>query len=662
MMNSIIDTLRDRLGPDHPLRIIEEDNALKIVNATGNLPYSYWMSNEYESMVIRQCDDSVIAAASAVARHLKPIAIATCPPGYVPNDMLLSKIIRSGVGIYYKKGSSYGSLPYVPGSSRMNGVALAVHGLMATEWLQRCSNKTPSTPEALLKMMNEVAFDCTPSTYRHNHGANIMLLSRARPLSKKKPIPWWHVDRKNRVLTANAGEHGYRCGRRLIKAIPAFVNIPFSAIADHFSSMVHYIPGLDVGHQVSSPLLLAMCQDAWSRHGVHVHAEDISGFDDSMGDTMMDAFRAYVTTMYGQDTLTDVYLRAIDINPMLTANLFDRGPTELTVLKRRCGVSSGFRGTTMQGTILNFSATVWSLTRLGIFRNYDEALSMCANLTEVHGKRLSECRWGVLLKGDDTVLFVRGDIPFDRDDYINVRSELGLKTDAEPGPIFLMQYIHLNQRMTGSSYSYCPEKFKGMRTYRTHGLAAKRIGNRLIFVEHPITEPVPARLATLAALVDMQMHPCRDIFYDMMLNMLNSKDSDSGQPWNISRLYAWSVSSAGKEEILEYATRKGRSDAYLKDQIRRAVEGEGGIDVDSQGNIVLSSYASPWLTALIESGLAGAITGAIPSEAYSAIRTHLNLTDSGSGTVSIKLRGITSIPDRTKKLIEQFIPRKLEDE
>lgn len=568
-MNDVLSVIQSK-GPDSLLRI-EMDNAQKVVNASGRKAYAYFMTSEYPWMVegpkIDDLGDTVRSLSKVIKGYLDRL-------GYPAHIRPLTRPASFGNHPYpigYKKGSSYGIYPYVPGSSKLNGLALVWHAHACNTWVSM-ANKSSFSPEVLVDAVNQ----CSDGDVYTDMPYGIMMIMRARPMGKTKMIPRWRIDKTAGILTATEGEWGMCAGTREIKAVPAFVNIAFSSTAQMFTSLFNAIPGLHVGHQILSPNLAAEYSSAVGTTNVEFYAEDISGYDNSVGTSLLASMHDLLVDVWGKESWDREYLQFIDKMPIISCNVLDDAADKnITVMNRMNGIASGFQGTTLYGTTINLISLIAAISSCKGKSAMDVIGDSC-NFTQYTGSKMADCHWGVLLKGDDVLLFLRKG-------YINVkelqdaRLRHGLKTEAEPAPLFLMQYIDTKTVISGSDYEYHPQKFRGLKTFKSHGLMAKRIGNRTIFVEHSVRDPRPARLAIAANLSDLPFHPayldCRHHFIDI----LNRHDD---RKWSMTSLMKYVASDEAKADMADYAITAGRTDPYIRELVRRRYESQGGISGD----------------------------------------------------------------------------------
>lgn len=596
-----IDALTDRLssaGKLPPgLLDIEIDNVSKMTNASGMLALSYFNSDVYPWDVPSKGKLYNDSSAIAVSAEFRRIAKEMGHTSGSLDAMNVDRFGYDGPACFYKKGSSYGLSPYVPGRSRLNSLCLAYHNLVAIQMARHLRSGALMTDGLVAEVLNEI--DNSGFNFPESH--MIMMISRARPMGLNKPMKRWLIDHINRRLTSTVEEAGFRAGTREIKAVPAHTNLLFSPYADLFSSVVHHIPGFEVGHQISSPILLRACHEAWesSGHNLSTHVEDISGYDNSVNEHHMHAFRLFMRHGFNASPATLNYLEYIDELPIATAGLFDTDYDRLTVLRRHCGIPSGFRGTTMQGTLINFILIVDALAHVkGL--TAEAVIDRCANLrgSIEDGRSLSMLAdWGVLLKGDDLIIFSKaGYVSWS--EFAEARASQGIRTDVEPGPIFLMQYIDMNKKMLGRQYPFCPDKFKFLRTYASYGLVAKRLGQRLIFNEHPITDVRVARLAVNANIEDTALHPLASDFSRLILAHLNAYDPVKWRSHDDLRTYVHS--DKGRADMLDYASDAGRYDPFLK-EISRRLRPVDEVDVlDSTDSLSDFSGLPPWYDEILD--------------------------------------------------------------
>lgn len=582
------------------LQEIEIGNSNSITNASGRLAYAYFRSADYPWLVDQTGHLGLDTQAPLALGHI--FEVIRKQAGFSDVDVIRRNVDHfgsDGPPCYYKKGSSYGLCPYVPGKSKMNTLALLYHNIVAGALSQEISRLGNPSLEKVSALFDDIQSDYMTGEAAHPYGGKIMMISRARPMSVAKPIPHWRVDYQNKRLVASSEEAGFRAGTREIKAVPAFINLLFSPFAGMFSEVCRHVPGLHVGHQVLSASFMRRCFDNWGPT-TSLHIEDISGYDNSVNSNHLSAFRTFMRRGFLMNDHTDAYLQAIDNVDIVTGRLFDTDADTVTLLRRRDGIASGFQGTTMYGTLINLITIIDAMAQVrGV--SCDEVVRRCANFQNVinpsdHFLRSSD--WGFLLKGDDLILFSRPGVT-SWNDFAACRLAQGIKTDVEPGPIFLMQYIDVNRSLTGRDFPFCPESMLNIKTFKSFGLILKRLGNRLIFNEHPITDERVARLAITANLEDTVLHPLYDFLEMALISSLNRYDSIKWRDAKHLRTYV--TSEKGRKDMMDYASKAGSSDPFLRELVRRKDFFEG-LGEDSDGTISSESNALPvWAVEILDS-------------------------------------------------------------
>jgi hypothetical protein len=335
--------------------------------------------------------------------------------------------------------------------------------------------------------------------------------------------------------------------------------------------------------------------DAHGDGFTETHIEDISAYDNSVTIGHLRSCQSMLSDMFHLTELEMDLLAYVDGMPIMTCGFSDQRRNGYSLLQREGGIPSGFQLTTAYGTLINLMLKVDILSQSkGVPPS--AILSECANFAHVHNRTLRDCKWGILLKGDDVLLFWRRGY-FTADAMTAGMADKGFKTDVEPAPLFLMQYIDLTRKMKGSDYVECPASFRDTETFRSHGLAAKRLGNRRIFVEHPLKDIRPARMAIYASLIDLQMHPSRDLVYSKLMKYLNTVDHSS-KDWTPEKLIIYIHSKQCIDDMRDYADGAGRNDPYLKELYRRHHESGGASPFKEDSDVLVSDEVMDILESL----------------------------------------------------------------
>lgn len=551
---------------------IEKDNFSKIVDASGFRPMAHFMDDKYPWLITNGIDKDYAATfletCSQIGLLLKRISkMAGLPdPGiYVPSNLHSGKY-----QIAYRKGSSYGVFPYVPGTSKLSGVALAYHGLSACVLSHAVSKGAKvdinSATDILMDKVGSMCYTYDPLA--------IMMIRRARPLGPNKKVPLWSKTKTPGVYEATAWESGVCSGTREIKAINASLNMTTTGMAQYFAATVGLIPGLHVGHLIQSPDVLRRAVDSWGLANTDVHVEDISGYDNSVGPEHTEGFYNILRGLFNIGEADLSLLKVVDSCPIMTSGLAD-GKDEYSLLKRTYGISSGDQLTTARGTLINTACKITSYIKQKKV-SFSDAIEKCMNFRLALGLSTGACDWGFLLKGDDVVVFSKKSSTT-ADVFKIGMAKLGFKTDVEPGPIFLMNYIKLTGPITGNEYPYCPKKFLDYKSFKSHGLGCKRLGNRTIFVEHPLRDIRPARFAIASNIRDMWFHPCRDMINTGMIEILNNAEERNGgeYKWTEDNLLRYTTGPKGVSDMQEFAKDTGSGDPFSRELLRRSSWGSG---------------------------------------------------------------------------------------
>lgn len=621
---------------------IEKDNFSKIVDASGFRAMAHFMDGDYPWEVKNNPDPKIIGTYSEACRSLGILLKRVGKYNKFPDaeGFTSGKLHKGGYEISYRKGSSYGVFPYIPGSSKLNGVALAYHGLTACA----ISNYISSSAEQVnLKTITEVVLDGIGGDCYTSDPLSIMMIRRARPLGPNKKVPLWSKDDSGKYsFKATTWESGVCAGTREIKAINASLNMTSTGMAQYFAALMTKIPGTHVGHLVQSPETLRIALDLWGYAGIDVHVEDISAYDNSVGPIHTDGFYSIIKSLFSTSDNEIDLMKIIDTCPIMTGGLGEEKDSYV-LLRRSFGISSGDQLTTARGTLINLACKIASVMHVKKM-SFNAVMEENINFRLALGLNTSVCTWGFMLKGDDVVVFSKKN-KIDSNVFVMGMKLLGFRTDIEPGIIFLMNYINLTKKRKGSDYPYCPPKFLNVNSFASHGLACKRLGNRTVFVEHPLRDIRPARYAVASNIRDMWYHPLKDEACKGLLDIMNIAEDNMGTgiKWTESNLLNYTLSEKGVTDMQSFAEEKGTMDPFSREMLRRtswksgSTDGNLGYDTngmtddedDIDGSIDVSDL-DPGLAILVKSMANFSIPGFGTSNIGEEIRTRTDVTFSDS--------------------------------
>jgi hypothetical protein len=582
------------------LAAMEADNASKLTDASGFPPYAYIVGDKYPFKVEKKGGASDPTIGLAVGTMFKKAAMSQ---GLSEEDLKrcsISSCMKQLPAVRYRKGSSYGAFIYVPGSSRDSSVSLVAHGLTG----QLAGRRALKEKRSFIECGKEIWAEMTGSHFYMDTPEAMMLLSRARPISRKKPLKNWRWDSKTQKLKATTGQFGKKSARRAIRPVPCWINIIATALAQCFSTAVHGIPGFHVGHILFSHDLMFACFTVWGWSQTGTHTEDISGFDDSVGPGDLQGWRYSVEAFVGWDDATERYFNEIDHLPLITAGFETSQDEQCSILEHAYGVVTGEQLTTMKGTNINMNAKVYCVMKAtGL--SVDEALRGCANFAVINGVSLKQCFWGVLLKGDDCIVFFKKD-RLSSQDFIDGMADLGFKTDVEPSEIFLMNAIdtRLEKIRYRRDYKDAPPALREGQCFTAHGLLSRRIGFRGAHVEYPTKDAVPARYGILSNCTDSQWHPEAEFGLSILLKYLNRYDD---QVWTLESLRRYATSARGRKDMQAYAKRRGRNDPFMREMLRRRSEYALGSNLSLERNQL--SSGSHTLDEVLDDALSVSFSG-----------------------------------------------------
>lgn len=383
MMDHILNSVRTSHSGYDGLHAMEEDNAKKIVNASGFRRMAYFLTDSYP-WIVSTDHKAFPDEASPLFRDLITAVLNSDSVGRTwLHSASPASYADAGTKLWYKKGASYGVYPYVQGSSKLNPVALAWHISTGLAFGQVMGTKSGNY-DTVLRTFRDVVGTCSTEPPYLTEVEAHMMIRRARPLSSSKLVPIWEVNRKDRTLKALTYEHGYSAGSREIKPVSAALNTPFIGVAQAMSYFFHRVPGLDVGHQITSCSLLRSAIDLWGAQHVRSFAVDIKGFDNSVSVRHTATVKAILIQVFNLPPWMEGYLDLIDVLPIVTAGLFDDRDS-YTLMKREGGVPSGFIGTTLYGSLINLITQVCSIAaskKQTLVQTINECLNFCS-ITEI---------------------------------------------------------------------------------------------------------------------------------------------------------------------------------------------------------------------------------------------------------------------------------------
>lgn len=566
-IKSFVDDLDNDADLPPGLASIEGSNASKLVTATGNIAQSFFLDDKYPWGNINKSkftfSDNVVRGTASLLRS-------------IIHNLFDERTVKSGspslfntVGlpVYYKLHSSYGIYPYVPGSSPISLLALQYHVNVARIVCDRL--KMSGGKESVISIYHD-ALDDTSKGYGvyvndpHAH----MFISRARPVGESKPIPVWKKDYNNHSLVARSGTFGSNSALRNIFPVCAALNLPSTRMAQMMTAVFRDVLGLHVGGLFHSFDVLYNCVTAWGYQSMSLHVEDISGFDNSTGHGHLLGAQQVLRTVFDLNDSDMRYLAECDSLPVMTVGLFDRDAGDYSLLAKDGGVASGFQLTTVYGTLINLMTKFEIMIKL--FGSFDKMIASCANFA----KNTSNASWGFMIKGDDVILFWnKNRLKMSSALMFDGMSAIGYKTEVEPGPIFLMLYADPTKIVLGKDVSGCPTQFLDKRIISSHGIGTRRVGNRSIFVEHPLKDIRPARLSIMANCDDVTLHPHRASIQDKLISMLNRAEKNvkggAQSPWTLSSLRRYNTSEKGVNDMIDYASSAGINDKFLMEYMRK---------------------------------------------------------------------------------------------
>jgi hypothetical protein len=213
-------------------------------------------------------------------------------------------------------------------------------------------------------------------------------------------------------------------------------------------------------------------------------SDDLSGFDNTvsfkMKRTLADSLVKY-GLMTGDER--DVFL-AIESSDVIGGSHYSEDAGYL--YHKEDGLNSGNLLTSIVGNLINTARTVSVM-----------AYTFNLSLEDLWLKLDSE--WSYFIWGDDTVIF--SDREIDRNVWQDNNEQLGWKSTALPGVVFLMKFYDLEQ---GSWFPL-----------------ASRFGMQTIFREHPPRNQAVELLGLAARSEGLDRHPCGSEAWDIV-----TQDSD----------------------------------------------------------------------------------------------------------------------------------------
>lgn len=529
-------------------------------------------------------DSSVITIASM----FRKVALSFVPTSLV-SSCSPSKMWESQLSVSYKKGSSYGMCPYVPGMSSANSVALLWH-MMTGRVISHELQKKPDV-NSWDDLIADIVDDHLNGRSYMRHPHYVMLLKRARPIGSKKPIPLWTIDKDAMSISAKDALYDGHTAERDVKPVAAMMNVQFSLVGAFFADLCHYIPGLDVGHPVQTFEVVREAYDEWGPDNIAFYPEDVTGFDLSINQKGLRSVDLFNDVIFGYNNYDYDISAFSDSLPMVVSGLFDDSTLfeskGYTIMRSSGGLLSGHRLTTLKGTVFNLLTLIEAIS-LSMGHSVDAVLLSCFNFANILGSKRRDTKWGFLIKGDDLLIFYKKGY-LKVSDIVAGRLLLGLKTEAEPGPLFLKRFVTMIP-VKGSQFAGCPEKFKDTLTLFNMGLLLTRYARRVILVEHPITDIRPGRLAIYGSIVDLAGHVEGNLAESVFLALLNSVDSIR---WtSFDQLYRYVHSDKFKKDMMAYAEEARSTDSFLRDLLNRRALGSS---LTNPGSVDLLPFEDEYL-------------------------------------------------------------------
>lgn len=244
-----------------------------------------------------------------------------------------------------------------------------------------------------------------------------VMFTRTSHGSHKAVRDFSRLDKGDFVSTI--GSKGYYPRIRGVYANYGFANLSGRPLMSKVKDVVTSIAGLKHSH---TSITESQVRAALSS-GFIAKAEDISGFDLSVSDKMLEQIYDIYEDAFPEERNYISFARRNFYQPVASPG-FSKGV--INAYERSGIVSSGDIMTSMNGCIINLLRMIFSLTANGEFKNYEVAVSSILN-----------GRHPFLIWGDDTVLFTKK--PIDTDRWKEINGEIGFKTDLEPEVLFLMK-------------------------------------------------------------------------------------------------------------------------------------------------------------------------------------------------------------------------------
>lgn len=478
---------------------------------------------------------------------------------------------NSRVPLKYKLGSSYGAVPYIPGKSKVNALALAYHWGLFSQLIERFRKNGRVFSKSIIDdTLSSIGY----SDVQVRMAQASMMLHRVKYISSEKPLRIYSVNYEQLKLETQYVAFGYSTGWRNLQAVSCFLNLFYLGLSYLGSDFAHKTKGFDVGSMMLTTRDLAsfLRLKSKNREEVDIYCTDFGGYDDSVKEGVSKSYSELLRLVFplSSDFMYefDQYITNIE---QISSNFFDYAG--ITFFKRRYGIKTGCQDTTFKGSSINIMLNLWAISFLKK-QKVSTTISECANFNGFH----QNSKFFLNIKGDDNRrASVKGYL--NNEEITDFLTEKGFDCKREKGSILLQQISEGNQFMMSDGYLDCPESLRNVECLKSWGYCLKKIPNKLYSAEYTLKDIRPARLAIYSNMIETQFSPIRAEVWSACLDMLNRHDKNvlNNEDWNFSSLGRYLSSSRGKHDMTEYAKSHHSSLEYLMEQNRRRMSGYGSV-------------------------------------------------------------------------------------
>lgn len=390
------------------------------------------------------------------SNHIEPDGFITDHevdiPTLIPVSRLLMSLMdddRSTLVLTTARGTNHGWPTNIPGSSPINSVDMIAHIKMSSQLMDKFDGDLDAYADHIK----------TQSGIPEPMGASMFF--RSQPTSKPTHI----YGLTNLGPEYKYSEYGKWCRLRQVFGVPLFINTSLRPAAQQLKRAYRSLPNFyHTTPENTLRFLREFKEFTW-------FSEDISGYDKSVSYDLQIKVADHLYSQFMSAQELTLYKRTLTLGvlgpPMKTGD-------EGFMYNRKGQTMSGSIFTDKDGSLFNFiricecvvAATGWT----------PDAVISKLNI-----------EWAPLVFGDDCVIGYGPHVSFSREKYRERSLELGFKTEAMEGVVFLMNYYN-----TKENYY--------------HGILARAM-DKTVNKEYVTLDPILTAFGDGARWSRMQAHP-----------------------------------------------------------------------------------------------------------------------------------------------------------